>query len=299
ALTAADGSSSLIAGSLNSAAAVTFTLDFYSGDTCDASGNGEGQRYLGSGVATTDGSGNATFSAPVPVGAPVGDFVTATATDALGNTSEFSACVTAAAAGEGAPGGVAISGPATGFAGLAYNYRAAVTVGAATFPLTVTWHPSGQAPVSRPLESAADLQAVTWTGTGARTMAVTVHNGSGSVGSGMTFTIRATSDNVAPQAIDGSLACTVATIAAATLTAGDADGDALTYSIVGNGSKGTATITDAGSGAYTYVPNAGASGNDSFTFKVSDGVADSNVATVTVAIGEWVVYVPAAIHRYR
>ncbi|MHB0878420.1 MAG: beta strand repeat-containing protein, partial [Anaerolineae bacterium] len=48
ALTAADGSSSLIAGSLNSAAAVTFTLDFYSGDTCDASGNGEGERELGS-----------------------------------------------------------------------------------------------------------------------------------------------------------------------------------------------------------------------------------------------------------
>ncbi|HEU5100853.1 MAG TPA: Ig-like domain-containing protein [Roseiflexaceae bacterium] len=70
-----------------------------------------------------------------------------------------------------------------------------------------------------------------------------------------------------------------------TLSATDPEGAALTYSIVSNGSKGVARITDATTGAFTYTPSAGATGNDSFTFKASDGQLDSNVATVTVTIG--------------
>jgi len=69
-----------------------------------------------------------------------------------------------------------------------------------------------------------------------------------------------------------------------TLSASDADGNALTYSLVSNGSLGTASIPDAAKGAYTYTPRAGASGTDQFTFKVNDGKADSNVATVKVTI---------------
>ncbi len=43
---------------------------------------------------TTDASCNASFTTPVPVvDAPAGQFITATATDPAGNTSEFSACV--------------------------------------------------------------------------------------------------------------------------------------------------------------------------------------------------------------
>jgi hypothetical protein len=42
----------------------------------------------------TSAAGNATFSAALPVGAPAGWMITATAThDAAGSTSEFSACV--------------------------------------------------------------------------------------------------------------------------------------------------------------------------------------------------------------
>ncbi len=47
---------------------------------------------------TTDGAGNAAFSATLPVGTPAGSVITATAAqDATGNTSEFSACVTVVA----------------------------------------------------------------------------------------------------------------------------------------------------------------------------------------------------------
>ena len=78
---------------------------------------------------------------------------------------------------------------------------------------------------------------------------------------------------------------------AGTLSASDSEGSALTYSIVANGAKGVARITNATSGAFTYTPNAGATGADSFTFKASDGQLDSNVATITVTVGNPKVYV--------
>lgn len=81
----------LLQGSLNSVAAQTFALDFYGNDECDPSGNGEGQTYLGTTSVTTDASGNVTFEQTLNVVAP-GNFITATATDAAGNTSEFCAC---------------------------------------------------------------------------------------------------------------------------------------------------------------------------------------------------------------
>ena len=77
-----------------------------------------------------------------------------------------------------------------------------------------------------------------------------------------------------------------------TLSASDEDGDPLTFSVVTNGSKGVAQITDAATGAFTYTPSAGASGADSFIFKANDGQADSNVAIVTVTISGGRVYLP-------
>jgi VCBS repeat-containing protein len=69
-----------------------------------------------------------------------------------------------------------------------------------------------------------------------------------------------------------------------TLSATDPDGNRLTFIIVSNGSKGTATITNASMGRFSYVPSPNANGTDTFSFKANDGLADSNVATVTVTI---------------
>jgi hypothetical protein len=71
----------------------TLTLDFYANPIADPSGYGQGQTYLGSTTVTTDGNGNATFSADFAVGNLGGQWITATATDPGGNTSEFSADV--------------------------------------------------------------------------------------------------------------------------------------------------------------------------------------------------------------
>ena len=92
-LTSATSGSAIIEGNLNSTANNTFRLEFFSNTACDSSGNGEGERFLGSTNVTTDGSGNASFVVSLPVSVPVGQFATATATDPNGNTSEFSQCV--------------------------------------------------------------------------------------------------------------------------------------------------------------------------------------------------------------
>ena len=79
---------STITGTLNSTPSTAFTLDFYSNVTADPSGFGEGAVYLGSGIVTTDITGNASYSINLPIGVLAGHKVTATATSASG-TSEF------------------------------------------------------------------------------------------------------------------------------------------------------------------------------------------------------------------
>jgi lysophospholipase L1-like esterase len=63
-----------------------------------------------------------------------------------------------------------------------------------------------------------------------------------------------------------------------------ASGSTPTYTIVQNGARGTAAVTDQAAGEFTYTPNANVTGSDAFTFKVNDGSRDSNVAVVSVVI---------------
>jgi YVTN family beta-propeller protein len=86
-----DGSSTTIEGTLNSNASQTFEIELYSNDVADPSGFGEGQTYLDVVTVATDSSCNASFSIVLPIAVPAGKFITATATNSTGNTSEFSA----------------------------------------------------------------------------------------------------------------------------------------------------------------------------------------------------------------
>lgn len=83
------GTGTFIGGTLNSTPLTAFTLDFYANAVADPSGYGEGQTYLGAATVTTDLNGNVTFNVTVPGVAAVGQFVTATATNPNGSTSEF------------------------------------------------------------------------------------------------------------------------------------------------------------------------------------------------------------------
>ncbi len=84
--------STTIQGSLQSRASSTFTVDFYTSASKDPSNHGEGEFYLGSAQVTTDGAGNAVINVVLPATIQ-GRFLTATATDPFGNTSEFSAAI--------------------------------------------------------------------------------------------------------------------------------------------------------------------------------------------------------------
>ena len=81
------------AGTLNSRPGRTYRLEFFAGPFQDDTGFGEGRDFLGFLDVTTDDNGNASFSATFPLASSVGLYVTATATDPDGNTSEFSAAL--------------------------------------------------------------------------------------------------------------------------------------------------------------------------------------------------------------
>ena len=92
-LRAEPGKGFWIEGRLNSLANLDFTLDFFASATCDPTGFGEGQHYLGSRSTATDADGNARFGFGLPYPPEGSPFITATATDENGNTSEFSQCI--------------------------------------------------------------------------------------------------------------------------------------------------------------------------------------------------------------
>lgn len=86
------GGITTIAGTLNSAASTNFTIQIFVNDACDASGFGEGQTLLDSFTITTDAACQKSFVKTYSPEIPLGKFITATATDAAGNTSEFAGC---------------------------------------------------------------------------------------------------------------------------------------------------------------------------------------------------------------
>lgn len=88
----ASGNSLVIQGVLNSFANTAFRLEFFANTTQDTTGHGQGRTYLGFINVTTNANYSAPFTATLtlPAALPAGTFVTATATDAYNNTSEFS-----------------------------------------------------------------------------------------------------------------------------------------------------------------------------------------------------------------
>ncbi|HEV3408995.1 MAG TPA: hypothetical protein VG095_01775, partial [Chthoniobacterales bacterium] len=91
-LTSAAANTKLISGALNTESNRTYRIEFFANAGCDPLGHGEGTSFLGATSVTTTGSGNASVHFVSPAALAAGAFITATATDADGNTSEFSPC---------------------------------------------------------------------------------------------------------------------------------------------------------------------------------------------------------------
>src|SRR5215213_7329745 len=106
-------------------------------------------------------------------------------------------------------------------------------------------------------------------------------NGSPSKCSVQRAAVNVTAVNDSPVADDQSVTTDEDTAKEVTLTASDVEGDALGYTIVSATQHGTLSGTGAN---LTYTPEADYNGPDSFTFKANDGTADSEPATVSIAV---------------
>ncbi|MEZ4713946.1 MAG: Calx-beta domain-containing protein [Caldilineaceae bacterium] len=93
--------------------------------------------------------------------------------------------------------------------------------------------------------------------------------------------------NTPPVANNQSVSTAQGTPVNIRLTASDAENDPLSFVILTGPAHGAFLGT---APSLTYQPAPGFSGGDSFTFKVNDGKADSNIATVTINVSPRVCY---------
>jgi hypothetical protein len=101
------------------------------------------------------------------------------------------------------------------------------------------------------------------------------------------FAISITLINHAPVAVNGNGTTGLGAPFNGTFAATDRDlpAQTLTRRIVTNGTKGVAVLNNATTGAFTYTPNAGQTGQDTIIFQVNDGSIDSvNPGTFTITM---------------
>jgi ELWxxDGT repeat protein/VCBS repeat-containing protein len=104
--------------------------------------------------------------------------------------------------------------------------------------------------------------------------------------SAVTVSITVLANNAAPVANNDSYSTTgpltVTTSNDVLTNDTDADGNTLTAAVVQNPTNGTLTFNS--NGSFTYTPNSGFTGTDTFTYRANDGTTNSNTATVTITV---------------
>jgi VCBS repeat-containing protein len=103
-----------------------------------------------------------------------------------------------------------------------------------------------------------------------------------------TVTITVTATNDGPTAVDDAYSTaedTTLTVAAASgVLANDTDPEGDTLSAVAGSGPSHGTLTRNADGSFTYTPAANFNGSDSFTYRASDGTAESSPATVAITV---------------
>ena len=99
----------------------------------------------------------------------------------------------------------------------------------------------------------------------------------------VSVTITVTPVNDAPTVTAGTISLNEGSNSSITLSALDAEGDAMTYAIATAPTNGTVTL-DTATGALTYTHSGGENTSDTFTFTSSDSALTSSAGTVTVTV---------------
>ena len=129
------------------------------------------------------------------------------------------------------------------------------------------------------------LQSLTYTpnagyvGTDTITYTITDNNGGTDTAQ---FTVTVVGVNTAPTISDQSFSVDENSSVSGDLVASDTDGDALSFNVTIGVSHGTLSLSSAG--VYTYTPNAGYVGEDSFTVEVTDGEGGAATAVVSITV---------------
>lgn len=272
-----------ITGTLNSKSNTTYTLEFFASAAADPSGFGEGGRFLGTATVTTNGSGNAVINLTLPAGVGAGEVVTATATDPLGNTSEFSAAVV-------------VNHPPTASAGGPYTVPENGTVvldASATFDpeqsaasLTYAWDLDGDGVFGETGETGVSptFAAAGLDGNGAvpLTVSLRVTDAGGLVG---TATAAVTVANVAPTttAVTGTGPIEAGHTATVSVSASDPAGalDPLQYEFDFDG-DGTFEVGPQAGASASHLFNA--AGSYTVGVRVTDGDGGSATGSVVVTV---------------
>jgi len=128
----------------------------------------------------------------------------------------------------------------------------------------------------------------------------TVNDGRGGTDEG-TVSITINPHNDGPTAVDDAYtgaAGSPLNVAAPGVLANDSDVDGDPFTAIQLSWPANGTLTFNADGSFTYTPMAGWSGTDSFTYQASDGLAGSEITTVTLTITaapETKVFLPVVI----
>jgi uncharacterized repeat protein (TIGR01451 family) len=220
-----DGRATSLTGTLLGAANSGYTIQYFWSPTGDPSGYGEGRYLMGSYAATTDAAGNASMAVNLST-VPPNSIISATATDAAGNSSEFSPYVTVRGSTDLVVGIVATPDPVGVGASLTYTVTVAnkgfldahdvvlsdVLPGLVTIASTAS--SQGPAPTVSGQTVTASIGTLPAQASARLTIVVQVQGG---VGSSLVSTASATEDEIDPTPQDDSASVTTRVTAAADL----------------------------------------------------------------------------------
>ena len=149
-----------------------------------------------------------------------------------------------------------------------------------------SWTFEGGSPAASSVEDPGNVSYAT-AGAYTTTFSATDDGGASCTPASVQVTVNVVGGNNPPVAVDDSYNTdqdTVLNVAAPGVLGDDSDddGDAITAVQASSAANGLAILN--ADGSFSYEPDPGFTGIDSFTYRANDGSADSNLATVTIDV---------------